>query len=112
MKARNGKRLGRRRMRLSSMVVVTAFAFILPLPAQAADAKTILKSMSDYVSSPKNIELTFDTDIEIITPQLEKIQFTNSGDLLLSRPDKLQAHRVAGPRCCVAGCRPAQITAL
>ena len=52
--------------------------------------------MSDYVSSQKTIELTFDSDIEIITPQLEKIQFTNSGEALLSRPDKLRAHRVGG----------------
>jgi hypothetical protein len=36
--------------------------------------------MSDYLSSQQTIELTFDTDIEVITPQLEKIQFTNSGE--------------------------------
>jgi len=52
--------------------------------------------MSDYVSSQKTIELAFDSDIEVITPQLEKIQFTNSGEALLSRPDKLAAHRVGG----------------
>jgi hypothetical protein len=52
--------------------------------------------MSDYVSSQKTIEFTFDSDIEVITPQLEKIQFTNSAEALLSRPDKLRAHRVGG----------------
>lgn len=56
----------------------------------------MLKSMSDYVSAQRTIELTFDSDIEIITPQLEKIQFTSSGDVLLSRPNKLRAHRVGG----------------
>jgi hypothetical protein len=65
-------------------------------PASGSDAKSILKAMSDYVSSQKTIELTFDSDIEVITPQLEKIQFTNSGEALLSRPDKLRAHRVGG----------------
>jgi hypothetical protein len=64
--------------------------------AQGSDAKSILKSMSDYVSGQKTIEFTFDSDIEVITPLLEKIQFTNSGDVLLSRPDKLRAHRVGG----------------
>lgn len=64
--------------------------------AQTSDAKSILKAMTDYVSSQKTIELTFDSDIEVITPQLEKIQFTNSGEALLSRPDKLRAHRVGG----------------
>ena len=62
----------------------------------AGDAKSVLKAMSDYMSSQKTIEITFDSDIEVITPQLEKIQFTNSGEMLLSRPDKLRAHRVGG----------------
>ena len=64
--------------------------------AKDSDAKSILKSMADYVSSQKTIELTFDSDIEVITPELEKIQFTSSGEALLSRPDKLRAHRTSG----------------
>jgi hypothetical protein len=64
--------------------------------AQESDAKAILKAMSDYASSQKSVELTFDSDIEVITPKLEKIQFTNSGETLISRPDKLRAHRVGG----------------
>ena len=66
------------------------------LRAEDNDAKAILKAMSDYVSSQQTIELTFDSDIEVITPQLEKIQFSNSGDALLARPDKLRAHRASG----------------
>jgi hypothetical protein len=66
------------------------------LTAQETDAVAILKAMSDYVSSQQTIELSFDSAIEVITPQLEKIQFTNSGEALLSRPDKLRAHRVSG----------------
>ena len=64
--------------------------------APAGDAKSILKAMSDYLAAQKTIELAFDSDIEIITPQLEKIQFTSSGEVLLSRPDKLRAQRVGG----------------
>jgi len=66
--------------------------------AQAAegDAKAILKSMTDYVASQSNIVLMFDSSIEVITPELEKIQFTNSGGAVLSRPDKLRAHREGG----------------
>jgi len=60
------------------------------------DAQSILKAMSEYVSSQQTIELTFDSDIEVITPELEKIQFTNSGSALLSRPDKLHAQRAGG----------------
>ena len=64
--------------------------------AREGGAKAILKSMSDYVSSQKTIELTFDSDIEVITPKIEKIQFTNSGEVMLRRPDKLRAHRKGG----------------
>ena len=63
---------------------------------QGRDATSVLKAMTDYVRSQRTIEITFDSDIEVITPQLEKIQFTNSGKVLLSRPDKLHAHRVSG----------------
>ena len=64
--------------------------------AEENDAKSILKAMSDYMSSQQTIALTFDSDIEVITPELEKIQFTNSGEALLSRPDKLHARRTGG----------------
>ncbi len=64
--------------------------------AAEGDAKGILMAMSDYVRAQQTIVLTFDSAIEVITPQLEKIQFTNSGRLLASRPDKLRAERVGG----------------
>jgi hypothetical protein len=66
--------------------------------ARAADdgATAILKAMADYLVAQQTIRFTFDSDIEVITPQMEKIQFTNSGEALLSRPDKLRAHRLGG----------------
>ena len=66
--------------------------------ARAADedAKLILKAMAGYLSAQQTMSFTFDSAIEVITPQMEKIQFTNSGEALLSRPDKLRARRVGG----------------
>ena len=89
---------GRHRMSFVRRVfLATALALAAQVAlAQEPTASAVLKSMSDYVSAQKTIELTFDSDIEIITPELEKIQFTNSGEALLSRPDKLRAHRVGG----------------
>ena len=81
---------------LASVLVAAFMAAPARTQAQQSDAKAVLKAMSDYVSSQKTIEVTFDSDIEVITPQLEKIQFTNSGEALLSRPDKLRAHRAGG----------------
>jgi hypothetical protein len=63
---------------------------------QADDAAQILKSMSDYVASQKNISLTYDSDVEVITSEVEKIQFNSSGKVLISRPDKVRASRTGG----------------
>jgi hypothetical protein len=81
---------------LTLVFVATLSATPARAEPKASDAKTFLKAMSDYVGSQKTIKITFDSDIEVITPQLEKIQFTNSGEALLSRPNKLRAHRVGG----------------
>jgi hypothetical protein len=99
MNANGGTNLNKRRRASLGRMVFLAAALAVAVPgaqAQGSDAKAILKRMSDYVSSQKTIELTLDSDIEVITPQMEKIQFTNSGEALLSRPDKLRTHRVGG----------------
>jgi hypothetical protein len=63
----------------------------------AADpARDMLRAMSDYVASQKTISLSFDSSIEVVTADKEKIQFNNSGTLALSRPDKLRAARKGG----------------
>ena len=66
--------------------------------AQNGDAEKLLKGMADYVASQKNLAVTFDSDIEVITSHLQKIQFTSSGQVQLSRPDKLRATRTGGYR--------------
>jgi len=81
---------------LGTLLVANVMTVTVMAEPREDDAEKILRTMSDYVRSLKTIELTFDSDIEVITPQLEKIQFTNSGEALLVRPDKLRASRVGG----------------
>ena len=84
---------------LGSAVVLSLWSMASGLsPASAADddADQILKTMSDYLSSQKTISATFDSSLEVITTDLEKIQFNSSGTLLLSRPNKLHATRTGG----------------
>jgi hypothetical protein len=64
--------------------------------ADAQDADKVLRGMFDYVASQKNISIAYDSDIEVVTPALQKIQFTASGQLKLSRPDFLRATRTGG----------------
>lgn len=84
--------------RWCAAVTLTLATILLPAPrAQAEDdATAILRSMSDYLASQKIISLTFDSDVEVITSDLQKLQFTGSGQVLLSRPDKLRATRTGG----------------
>jgi hypothetical protein len=77
------------------ILAVATIAFVTPR-AQAQDAGRIVKAMSDYVAGQKTISLTFDSDIEVLTSELQKIQFTSSGQVLLNRPDKLRATRAGG----------------
>jgi hypothetical protein len=95
----SSERSGRHAVTLSACFLLLTAGFAqagTAAPAPGSDAKTILKAASDFISSQQALELTFDSDIEVITPQLEKIQFTNSGSMLLVRPDKLRGHRVGG----------------
>jgi hypothetical protein len=80
---------------LAIALALSAGLSVIP-PARAQDAGKILKSMADYVASQKVISAKFDSSIEVITPDLQKIQFASSGQLLLSRPDKLRATRTGG----------------
>ena len=87
----------------SSWAIATVVLAFLPAlylargaHAQGVDANEILKAMSDYLASQKVISATLNTDIEVITPEIQKIQFASSGRLLLSRPDKLHVSRTGG----------------
>ena len=80
----------------SLFVVISASAAPSARAQQGDDAMQILKAMTDYVSSQKVILATYDTDIEVLTDNLQKIQFASSGQMLLSRPDKVRASRLGG----------------
>lgn len=73
-----------------------AVLLLVVFPARADDPAKILKSMTDYLGGQKTLSASFESDIEIITPELQKIQFTSSGQMKLSRPDKLRVRRTGG----------------
>ncbi|MPZ39194.1 MAG: DUF2092 domain-containing protein [Rhizobiales bacterium] len=64
--------------------------------SQEDSARKILKGMASYLAGQKTISATFDADIEVITPTLQKIQFTNSGGLTMNRPSQFRATRAGG----------------
>jgi hypothetical protein len=88
------------RQRTSTLILSAALGAVVIAftadTARADDAAKFLKAMTDYTAAQKSISATFDSDIEVITPELEKIQFTSSGKLQLTRPDKLKISRTGG----------------
>jgi len=88
-------------LRALSRLSTTAVSIVVLIVAtshatRADDAAQILKAMTDYTGAQKSISATFDSDIEVITPVLQKIQFASSGQIRLNRPDKLRIRRTGG----------------
>ena len=82
--------------RTAAAIVAVVLASALPARAEEDGARKVLKAMSDYMASQANLSFKFDSDLEVITPDLQKIQFSASGDVLLSRPDKIRITRAGG----------------
>ncbi len=64
--------------------------------ADEADAKKLLKGMSDYMAAQKAISLGFDATLEVITKDNQKLALASSGALTLNRPGKIRATRAGG----------------
>ena len=64
--------------------------------SSAERALQVLKSMSDFMTGQRSVTGEFEVDIDVITPDIEKIQFTSSGSLVLARPDRIHVIRKGG----------------
>src|SRR5262244_4279185 len=64
--------------------------------ADEADAKKLFKAMSDYMAAQKVISLQYDTILEIVTKDKQKLALASSGKVTLNRPDKVRATRTGG----------------
>ncbi|XHM74944.1 DUF2092 domain-containing protein (plasmid) [Mesorhizobium sp. ANAO-SY3R2] len=64
--------------------------------ADEAQAKELLKSMSDYLAAQTNISFDTDTSLELVTKQDQKLALASSGSVTLNRPDRLLATRKGG----------------
>jgi hypothetical protein len=64
--------------------------------ADEADAKKLFKTMSDYLAAQKTLSLDFDSSLEFVTKEDQKIALASSGSVTLQRPDKIRATRHGG----------------
>jgi hypothetical protein len=83
---------------LSSFALLLAAGTFLAsaVSADEADAKKLVKAMSDYMASQKAISFAYDTNLEVVTQEHQKILLASSGKMEMGRPDKLRATRFGG----------------
>ena len=64
--------------------------------ADEANAKKLLKAMSDYVGKQTSLSFDYDAALEVVTSDDQKLALLSSGAVDLTRPDKLRATRSGG----------------
>jgi hypothetical protein len=75
-------------------LLIAGFAFVASgAQATDAEARALLKAMSDYVGGLGSLETSVDTSVEIITPDMEKIAFASSSTLKMTRPNQVHLQR-------------------
>jgi hypothetical protein len=62
----------------------------------SAEAKKMLKAMSDFMAGQKSLSAGFDTVFEVVTPTDQKLGLASSGTVTLARPDKIRVNRSGG----------------
>jgi hypothetical protein len=86
----------------ATAISVMALAFMVGLGtpsgarADEANAKNLLKAMSDYLAAQKAISFEYDTNYEVVTKDKQKLALASSGTITLNRPDKIHATRSGG----------------
>src|SRR6188474_1470307 len=83
---------------ISAAVLGLAIASGLPSGARAdeASAKQLIKAMSDYLAAQKAISFSYDSSLEVVTSDKQKLALTSSGAVVLNRPDKVRVTRRGG----------------
>ena len=64
--------------------------------AGEAEAKELLKAMSEYLAGQKAISFNYDTNLEVVTKDHQKLLLASSGKVEMGRPDKIRVTRTGG----------------
>lgn len=59
-------------------------------------AKNRLKAMSDYMAAQKAISFDYDSTLEVVSSENQKVGLASSGKMTLNRPDKIHGARHGG----------------
>ena len=73
-----------------------ACASVTNARADEAQAKELFQAMSDYLAAQTAISFDYDTTLDVVTTDNQKLGIASSGSAALERPDKLHATRTGG----------------
>ena len=62
----------------------------------SAEAKALLKAMSDYLAAQTAISFDYNSTLEVVTEDAQKLALAGSGAVTLNRPDKIRSVRAGG----------------
>ena len=79
-----------------ALSLIILFGTSAGVKADEADAKRILKAMSDYMAAQKSLSFGFDATLEVVTTEEQKLALASSGTATLKRPDKIRVTRAGG----------------
>ncbi len=91
-----------KKMHVAMIGCMTALILILGLynPAGAradeADARKLVKAMSDYLASQKAISFAYDASLDVVTVDHQRLALASSGTVTLNRPSKIRVTRSGG----------------
>jgi len=86
----------RQSWRLLAASLALAAGLATPAMADEADARRLLKAMSDYVAAQTTIAFDYDSSLDVVTQDGLKIGLASSGTAAIARPDKLRVTRTGG----------------
>jgi len=83
-------------MSAAALSLIILFGASASVSADEADARRILKAMSDYMAAQNAISFEFDAALEVVTHDEQKLALASSGTVALNRPDKIRVTRAGG----------------
>ncbi len=91
------KKMGRELLKIAAVLGLMVGLGTPPgAKADEAYAKDRLKAMSDYLAAQKAMSFAFDTNLEVVTKDQQKLALASSGQVAVNRPDKVRVKRSGG----------------
>ncbi|MFZ0254406.1 MAG: DUF2092 domain-containing protein [Gammaproteobacteria bacterium] len=79
-----------------SLSLIVVLGTPVGVRADEADAKRLLKGMSDYLAAQRTISFEYDAALEVVTKDEQILALVSSGAVTLNRPDKIRTTRAGG----------------